>query len=259
MIKNIQLSRTFGLVAGILVLIVFITNSISAYLLYEKIVYDNTQYVLLVIGILLLSTYRFTIGIYIQLLSLFINTILNFYFTPKYAFGFMQLFLLILLLKKYGLLEHNLFLKVIVSAVFFLGFYSYSMMINDVGIQNIVVYILFFISFIVCFIIIQLDEIKDYIDNEKAYKATIKHLKNELSDGNKYVDPIEAGLTNAEMVLLEYLCLFRETNAELAVRLSKSDNTVKAQMRKILDKIGADNRYQLIDLCRNYFLVKEQT
>lgn len=258
MIINKRLSKTFGLTAGILVLIVFITNSVSAYLMEGQIVYDNTQYVLLVIAILLLSTYRLTIGIYIQLVSVLTSTLINFYFTPRYAFGFMQLFLLILLLKKYGLLEHNLLLKVIISAVLLLGFYSYSMMKNDVGVHNIVAYILFFISFIICFIIIQFDEIKEYMENEKAYKATIKNLKSELSDISKYVDPIEAGLTNAELVLLESLCTFRESNAELAVRLSKSENTVKAQIRKILDKIGADNRYHLIELCRNYFLSKEK-
>lgn len=259
MIKNTRLSRTFGLVAGILVLIVFCTNAIFAYRIKGSIVYDNSHYVLLAIAILLLFTYRFTIGIYIQLLSIFINTLVNFYFTPRFAFGFMQLFLLILLLKKYGLLEHNLLIKVVVSAILFLGFYSYSMIKKDVGIEEIIVTIIFFISFFICFIIIQFDEIKEYMENEKAYKKTIKKLESELSDISRYVDPIEAGLTKTEMILLESLCIFRESNAELASRLSKSENTVKAQIRKILDKIGADNRYHLIELCRNYFILKENT
>ncbi|MGL1891054.1 MAG: LuxR C-terminal-related transcriptional regulator [Spirochaetaceae bacterium] len=97
---------------------------------------------------------------------------------------------------------------------------------------------------------------------EKEYLNQIKVLEEELLTIRErlkiyiqdYIDPIEAGLTSAELILLENLCCYKESNSQLGLRLKKSENTVKVQLTNIMNKIGADDRHQLIDLCRFYYL-----
>lgn len=104
---------------------------------------------------------------------------------------------------------------------------------------------------------------KSYLESIRLLKGEITALNSELLERDKilevlepeYIDPIESGLTNAELQLLEALCLYKETNLQLSHRLNKSENTVKTQLKSISQKIGVDNRHQLIDACRGYFYV----
>lgn len=61
------------------------------------------------------------------------------------------------------------------------------------------------------------------------------------------------GLTKSEHEILEYLCIYRANTAEICSKFGKSQSTVKSQLRSIMDKAGADNRYQLIEMCRHNF------
>ncbi len=91
-------------------------------------------------------------------------------------------------------------------------------------------------------------------------KAT---LENKLTRVNRQIDQIIASiepfdlsyakLTKAELKVLEVLVIYRASNAEIAERLNKAQTTVKNQIKSILDKIGADDRWQVIEMCRNNF------
>lgn len=96
--------------------------------------------------------------------------------------------------------------------------------------------------------------ITNFRDRECLYKDRIKKLRSYIKElETPILDPATLGLTETEMDLLEVLCLYRESNVELAYRLSKSPNTVKVQLNSIMNKAGANSRHQLIELCGNYF------
>lgn len=84
----------------------------------------------------------------------------------------------------------------------------------------------------------------------------IEKLQGQIDILEKTVKPFDltsCKLTKAEMKVLEHLVLYRASNADIAEKLNKSEITVKIQMKSIFDKLGADNRYQVIDLCRYNF------
>ncbi len=74
-----------------------------------------------------------------------------------------------------------------------------------------------------------------------------------LEDKHKPFDLRNTKLSKAEMKVLECLVVYRVGNNEIAVKLGKSEATVKAQIRSIFNKLGVDNRFQVIDLCRHNF------
>lgn len=68
------------------------------------------------------------------------------------------------------------------------------------------------------------------------------------------VDIYNKGLTKSEVDLLKQLCAYRLNNRELALMFNKSESTVKSQLNSIMNKIGADTRYQLIEMCQLNFI-----
>ena len=119
-----------------------------------------------------------------------------------------------------------------------------------------------FISLFTILLILLEKEFVLFKKNEGGYKEEISELNRVIfqaydymkHSSKEFVDPVKAGLTKTELVVLKNLCIYNESNNELGKRLCKSPNTVKVQFCQIMNKIGAENRYQLIDLCKNYFI-----
>lgn len=61
----------------------------------------------------------------------------------------------------------------------------------------------------------------------------------------------ELGLSRREMEMVELLRL-RLTNKEMALRLSLSEQTVKNHVHHILRKVGAPNRFGIVEHCENW-------
>lgn len=68
------------------------------------------------------------------------------------------------------------------------------------------------------------------------------------------VDIEKKGLTIAEFELLRELCVYRLNNKELGIIFDKSESTIKNQLKSIMNKVGADTRFQLIEMCRLNFI-----
>lgn len=97
------------------------------------------------------------------------------------------------------------------------------------------------------------DKIKS-IDIEK-YKKEIMYSRVLLLKCFWFTIDVDLiGLTNSELELLEYLCIYRANTTEICSKFGKSQSTVKSQLRSIMDKAGADSRYQLIEMCRHNFI-----
>ena len=114
------------------------------------------------------------------------------------------------------------------------------------------------------------DEIKAYIAKAKHAEAAIDVLRNEreelleqlslldeqiaaLQEDTAPFDLDEAGITPRETEVIKALVLFRDTEKELAERLSISPHTVKEHFRHIRRKLGVAKQVEIIDLCRNNF------
>jgi len=61
-------------------------------------------------------------------------------------------------------------------------------------------------------------------------------------------------LTVTEKKVIQILCTYRCSNKELASRLKITVSTVKNHLSHIMDKLGVDDRYAVIDMCRNNFI-----
>lgn len=87
-------------------------------------------------------------------------------------------------------------------------------------------------------------EIYSLVIYKKNLKSELKNLNNKLEDTytnlrnleENYINPIDAGLTITELVLLEDLCIYRDTNIDIGKRLDKSQHTVKIQLGNIMLK-----------------------
>ena len=184
--------------------------------------------------------------------------------------GLGLIMLAVFLAFKYGFLKKKLRLKtvLIMTVVFALVMISAHRDYLDSGIMsglNSVIYLTVFIA--VTYIIYQ-DEITAYIKKNREAESEIsvlrterRELKARLEDLDRKIvaitEPIDLnrmGLTNKELEVLEALILYRETEQQLAERLGMSFHTLKNHFRHIRDKLGADNREDIIEMCRNNFV-----
>jgi DNA-binding CsgD family transcriptional regulator len=99
------------------------------------------------------------------------------------------------------------------------------------------------------------DELRAQFDLMKKYREQSVSMRKRLKDyESSQLDPVSFGLTQREMEVLEILCITNSSNQELANELGIKIHTVKTHLRNIFDKAGVDDRHQLIDLCRSYFI-----
>lgn len=62
-----------------------------------------------------------------------------------------------------------------------------------------------------------------------------------------------AGITPAERRVIRVLTVYKASNREIAERLNIAESTVKLHLYNIYNKLGVDNRFTVIDLCKYNF------
>lgn len=243
--------------------------------------------IILIYSLIMLSSYFLSARKYIQIITLSITVLSSLYNTPTDPVTFAVLILTLILMYKYKFFEKRVILKIVltlsvIAVVLVLGTVkeiSKGIHIGNVELvglldystKDVVIYyhiknIVLFVTFLSTLLLLMYDEIAVYVAREKKYKTEIKDLNVTIVQTQEYlkkidanfIDPVQAGLTKKELILLESLCLYRESNIDLAQRLGKSPNTIKVQLTRIMNKIGGETRYQLIDLCRHYFINNQQ-
>lgn len=225
----------------------------------NSMIYDYT--ILISISVFFFITRKYTIGRYVQVAGLCISAIGTVLKDPNIGLFILQLVIIYLIAEKYGFWQRNVVKKAIICLVCIIILLFLSFIIMERSFDDVIPNILFYFIFIVTFSIIKLDDMRSYFDNIKKLKLEISELNSELVEKDKileslepdFIDPIASGLTKAELKLLESLCTYRESNQELSKRLGKSENTIKTQLKSITQKIGVDNRHQLIEACKDYF------
>lgn len=262
---NRQLVRRFGIVFSLFGLVVFLVNlSIILNTDFDKVYFRENLINLLFALVIFVSSF-YSKGEYIHIGALSLVSMFTFFSDPYSGYGLALVVFIALLAFKYGFLLKNFFIKVIISFFLILGTILLSTFIHNFPLEEFLLPIIFLVVFFLFIFIVLSEEINNSLKREIGYKMEIVRLNDSLEDskgllkkvGADFIDPVKAGLTIAERDLLEVLCIYRESNIDLGKRLGKSPNTIKVQMAKIMEKIGAENRYQLIDLCRNYYIHSE--
>lgn len=259
------LIKRLGIFISLLTFILFLVSMLGIIIGKETIAGNELNFVTLFFSLMFLTSSFYLIGKYIQVGCICLTSIITLLTEPDIGYTIAQIILIIHLSNKYGFLKSRMILKATFSTVLFVILFLLSLIMHPKSVDYIISTIMFFIIFGAFLYLIYLNDIKQYLDKEKFLKNKIIGLNMTLQEkeviiqniDTDFINPIDAGLTNAELELLENLCRYRESNADLANRLTKSENTIKSQMKKILLKIGVESRYQLIDVCKNYYLVNE--
>lgn len=256
--------KYFGLVFSIFGVLLFISNRLFNNLYSNEFKTITIHLIVLIISIIFFISSFSRFGRYIHLICLSIASLYAYIFHCETGYGLVIIFFMALLSYKYGFLITHLYKKIFISSsvmilLLLLQLYKFGNKFTFLfpGMLFIGVFLLLAYSVLRCKVEI-VNKREEYLQRE------IKRLTSDLNNkdlylksiGFDYIDPVESGLTEAELVLLENLCLYRESNVDLALRLGKSPNTVKVQLNKIMIKTGSENRYQLIDLCKNYYIKK---
>jgi DNA-binding CsgD family transcriptional regulator len=79
----------------------------------------------------------------------------------------------------------------------------------------------------------------------------------ELEHEKKPFDLKAVKITPAESRVIQILTMYKAGNREIAERLNLAESTVKLHIYNICNKIGVDNRFAIIDLCKYNFNGKE--
>lgn len=262
--KNIckSISFRFGMLFSSVGLGILFFNMLYFYLDNGYVSYISIEFVqLFIISVIVMISAFFKKGIYVQFICLCITAIVTLYNKPDQASASFQFIVIFLLLGKLGLLKSYRIQKIVIFIALFFVIMFLSIIAHSLPIKKMVPVLLFYAFFTLSGITIMKEEFTKYFLSKSALKSEIESAYSKLNVAtqslerlkNDYVDPKKAGLTKAELIVLEKLCQYCETNKDLGQRLGKSKDTVKTQLTSIMTKIGADSRYHLIELCKNYF------
>ncbi len=127
--------------------------------------------------------------------------------------------------------------------------YLYRLSVEDI--LDLAYTVVFFLIIFLLF----LDELKLQFDLTSEYRTQAVEVRQRLAVYEQQtLDPAQLGLTPREMEVLSCLCVTNGTNKEMGLQLGIQPQTVKTHLRNIFDKAGVDDRHQLFDMCRVYFL-----
>ncbi len=165
-----------------------------------------------------------------------------------------------LLMRHYGFLEKHAFAKnaailFIVTGLSQLSAYLYT----DEGIYAGFTSLLFTLFLILLLVIIWRDMVRQQqeLKNENRsltmnYREISRQL-DELEEEQKPFDLKAVKISPAEERVIQTLTIYKASNREIAERLNLAESTVKLHLYNIYNKIGVDNRFAIIDLCKYNF------
>ena len=100
-----------------------------------------------------------------------------------------------------------------------------------------------------------MEQVKLRTEN-KSLRINYTRIRNqliELEEEQKPYNLKSVKVTPAEERVIKTLTIYKASNREIAERLNIAESTVKLHLYNIYNKIGVDNRFAIIDLCKyNY-------
>lgn len=171
-----------------------------------------------------------------------------------------------LLMRHYGFLEKHAVIKN--SAVLFLliSLSQLSAYLHSDGQFYAGFTTLIFTMFLVYLLVIiwrdmirMQEELKKENRSLKMDYNQLSELLEELEEEQKPYDFKAAKISPAEKRVIEALTIYKASNREIAERLNLAESTVKLHLYNIYNKIGVDNRFAIIDLCKYNFIDKKSS
>lgn len=165
-----------------------------------------------------------------------------------------------LLMRHYGFMDNYRKTKYILFFLFLVVISQVSAIIHNEGAIYAGLAILQYSVFIILLIIIIW---RDMIMEKERLRVENKSLKinyirirdqlKELEEEQKPYNFKAVKITPAEERVIKTLTIYKASNREIAERLNIAEPTVKLHLYNIYNKIGVDNRFAIIDLCKyNY-------
>lgn len=196
----------------------------------------------------------------IQILTIYLVGIVNLIDAYEEFYGPALFLAGWLLMRHYGFLENHGKLKNIVLLVFLVGLSQISANINThegvyAGLSTLW-YALFLISLLVIIwrdMIKQQEELKKENRILKTDYNQISAQLNEIETEQKPYNLKSANISPAEERVIKVLTVYKASNREISERLNLAESTVKLHLYNIFNKIGVDNRFAVIDLCKYNF------
>ena len=165
-----------------------------------------------------------------------------------------------LLIRHYGFFDNYRKIKYLIFLFLLIGLTQISAFIHNERAWTASTGIFFYTAFIVFFVvIIWRDIIKEQnnlrVENRslKINYTRIRDQLIELEEEKKPYDLKAVKITPAEQRVIKALTIYKASNREIAERLNIAESTVKLHLYNIYNKIGVDNRFAIIDLCKYNF------
>lgn len=267
MLKNIvTIQKKIGLLITTVSFFAIIDNIIKEYMVSG----GNIAYILTraTVWLLFLTTIPFILSIFIESKFLKIIQCVLILFT-----GFMSMMqsfdavygpgLVLtawLLMRSYGYFDYYRKLKYTVFLLVVIILTQLSAFLNGNELLDSGLQMLEYSVFIVIFVIIIWQDIineQNRLNKEnKALEINYSKIKNQLTvleEEKKPYDLKVNKISPAEERVIKTLTIYKASNREIAERLNIAESTVKLHLYNIYNKIGVDNRFAIIDLCKyNY-------
>lgn len=165
-----------------------------------------------------------------------------------------------LLMRHYGFMDNYRKTKYMLSFLFLIAISQVSAIIHSQGAIYAGLAILQYSAFIILLIIIIW---RDMVTEQERLRVENKSLKinytrirdqlKELEEEQKPYDLKAVKISPAEERVIKTLTIYKASNREIAERLNIAEPTVKLHLYNVYNKIGVDNRFAIIDLCKyNY-------
>jgi DNA-binding NarL/FixJ family response regulator len=168
-----------------------------------------------------------------------------------------------LLMRHYDYLENHARSKNALFLVVLTGLSQVSANLHtDEGVYAGLATLLYSVFLIAVLIIIWRDLVRQQQELKKENRSLqmdyhrLSALLTELEGDQKPFDLKAAKISPAEARIIETLTVYKASNREIAERLNLAESTVKLHLYNIYNKIGVDNRFAIIDLCKYNFAEK---
>ena len=195
-----------------------------------------------------------------QVLAISLTGVANILTAYNEVYGPSLFFMGWLLARQYGYFDLHKKVKYILLIAFFVIMAQVSAYVNGKRVFILNNELLEFSIFMILFI---LAIWKDIFERDERLFKENRHLKSNYKAIQAEIDAIEkekkpynlkeANISPAEERVLKVLVKYKASNKEIAERLNISESTVKLHLYNIFNKLGADNRFTVIDLCQYNF------
>ena len=257
--------QRIGLLISIVGLFVLVDNIITCYMLdytFSEIISDIT------VWLLLLTIIPFSISVFIesrlikvfQVILIIFTGVMNILDSYNTIYGPGMFLAGWLLMRHYGFMDGYRKTKYILFLVFLIVISQISAIMHNQGTTDAGLEILEYSVFIIIFIVIiwrdmVLDQERLRIENKslRINYTRIRDQLNELEEEQKPYNLKAVKISPAEERVIKTLTIYKANNREIAESLNIAEPTVKLHLYNIYNKIGVDNRFAIIDLCKyNY-------